>query len=98
MNITNEDFELILWGDHEDFEAVTEADIIDQSRWSVYKSQVHKQKSTGKFFEVNWDEGATEMQDGQSTNWTIAEVEPVEVTSIQYHTVKNGQTFEGYIY
>lgn len=95
MNIDNDTFKEILWGDHEDFEAVTDIKIEDQSRWSIYKSCVYKQKSTGKFFEAYWGEGATEMQDGQDEDWSFTEVEPKEVTTIVYSTVSGGQRFEG---
>ena len=95
MNINNDTFNEILWDDHEDFEAVTNTKIEDQSRWSVYKSRVYKQKSTGKFFEAFWGEGATEMQDGQDEDWHFAEVEPKEVTTIVYRYVEGGQKFEG---
>lgn len=95
MNIDNETFREILWCDNEDFEAVTDTKIEDQSRWSIYKSCVYKQKSTGKFFEAYWGEGATEIQDGQSEDWQFSEVEPKEVTTIVYNRVKGGQKFEG---
>lgn len=91
----NETFEEILWDDHEDFEAVTDTKIEDQSRWSIYKSCVYKQKSTGKFFEAYWGVGATECQEGQNESWTFTEVEPKEVTTIVYSAVKNGGKFEG---
>lgn len=97
MDIDNETFEEIRWGDHDDFESITPVVIEDQSRWSVYKSQVYKQKSTGKFFEAYWGEGATEQQEGQGEDWSFTEVEPKEVTIIQYNIVKGGQKFEGYI-
>lgn len=97
MKIDNDTFREILWGDHEDFEAVTDTVIEDQSRWSVYKSCVFKQKSTGKFFEAYWGEGATEMQDGQDEDWSFTEVEPKEVTTIVYSQVEGGQRFEGII-
>lgn len=95
MNIDNETFEEILWEDHEDFEGVTDTVIEEQSRWSVYKSCVFKQKSTGKFFEAFWGEGATEYQEGQNEPWSFNEVEPKEVTVIKYVNVKDGQNFEG---
>jgi len=28
-----EEFELILWGDHDDYESVTEETIVNKSRW-----------------------------------------------------------------
>ena len=95
MNIDNETFQEILWEDNEDFERVTPTMIEDQSRWSIYKSCVFKQKSTGKFFSAYWDEGATEIQDGQGMSWSFTEVEPKEFTVIKYTSVKDGQKFEG---
>ena len=95
MNIDNETFEEILWGDNEDFKAVTDTKIEDQSRWSVYKSCVYEQISTGKFFEAYWGEGATECQEGQNEHWSFTEVEPKEVTVIKYVGIKDGQKFEG---
>jgi hypothetical protein len=97
MNIDNETFEEIQWGDHEDFEAVTDTIIEDQSRWSVYKSCVYRQKSTGKLFNAYWGEGATESQEGQDEYWSFTEVEPYEVTVIKYREIKDGQQFEGSI-
>lgn len=97
MEIDNEIFLEIRWGDHEDFEPVTETNIEDQSRWSIYKSCVYKQKSTGKFFQAYWGEGATENQEGQSEYWSFTEVEPKEVSTIVYSNVKDGQNFKGFI-
>jgi hypothetical protein len=96
MNIDNETFEEILWNGHEDFETVTKREIVNQSRWSIYKSQVFKQISTGKFFEAYWGEGATEMQRGQGGSWLFTEVEPEEVLVVKYKPVKDGQKFGGY--
>lgn len=95
MQIDNETFEEIMWGDHDDFEAVTDTKIEDKSRWSIYKSCVYKQKSTGKLFEAYWGEGATECQEGQNEDWSFTEVEPKEVTTIVYSHIKGGQKFEG---
>jgi len=64
MNIDTEAFQEIMWGDNEDFKALTDTTIEEQSRWSVYKSCVYKQLSTGKLFEAYWGEGATEYQEG----------------------------------
>ena len=95
MNIDNETFHEILWGHHEDFEEVTDTVIEDKSRWSIYKSCVYKQKSTGKFFEAYWGEGATEYQEGQNEDWSFTEVEPKEVIQVVYSAVKGGTRFEG---
>lgn len=89
------EFREILYEDHEDFEAVTKSSIEEQTRWSIYKSQIFKQKSTGKFFEAYWGEGATEQQDGQDEFWSLTEVEPKEVTLTLYNQVKGGIHFEG---
>lgn len=95
MEIDSETFREILWDGHEDFESVTDTKIEDRSRWSIYKSCVYKQKSTGKFFEAYWGEGATESQDGQDEDWQFAEVEPKEVTVTVYNRIKDGKRFEG---
>ena len=95
MMIDNETFQEILWDDHEDFESVTETKIEDKSRWSIYKSCVYKQKSTGKLFEAYWGEGATEQQEGQDEDWSFTEVEPKEVIQVVYSAVKGGTRFEG---
>ena len=95
MQINSETFQEILWDDHEDFESVTDTKIEDQSRWSVFKSCVYKQKSTSKFFEAYWGEGATEYQEDQGEAWHFAEVEPKEVTITVYNHIKDGQRFEG---
>jgi len=97
MNIDNETFQEIMWGDHDDFESVTDTTIEDQVRWSVYKSCVYKQKSTGNFFQAYWGEGATENQEGQDEYWSFTEVEPYEVTVVKYSGVKDGLQFEGSI-
>jgi len=97
MNIDNETFEEILWGDNDDFESVTDTKIEDQSRWSVYKSCVYKQKSTGNLFEAYWGEGATEYQEGQNEYWSFTQVEPQEVTVVKYNKIKDGLKFEGHM-
>jgi hypothetical protein len=95
MNIDDETFRNILWDAHEDFKAVTDTKIEDQSRWSIYKSCVYQQKSTGKFFNAYWGEGATECQEGQNEPWSFTEVVPKEVMTIVYKQVPNGLSFAG---
>ena len=90
-----QEFSEILWNDNEDYESVTSTKIEDQSRWSVYKSCIFKQKSTGKFFEAYWGEGATEYQEDQCEDWSFTEVVPIEVTVIEYSNAKNGIKYEG---
>jgi hypothetical protein len=95
MEIDTETFQEIIWEDHEDFEAITKTKIGGNSRWSIYKNRVFGQKSTGKFFEAYWGEGATEYQEGQNEAWTFTEVVPREVVTIEYDHVKGGQSFKG---
>ncbi len=95
MNIDNEIFRDILWDSHDDFEAVTDSKFEDQSRWSIYKSCVYKQKSTGKFFEAYWGEGATECQEGQNEPWSFTEVLPKEIMTVVYSPVNDGARFKG---
>lgn len=89
--MTKEEFFDALYGDDENWKNVTEAEIYDQSRWSIYKSQVMQRISDGKYFEFWWGEGATEMQDGQDEPCGYFEVEPKEVTVTNYIQVKFGE-------
>lgn len=82
--MTRDDFNDILWGDHPDYEIVNDPSIVEQSRWSVYKTAVAKHKATGKFYQLDWGEGATEYQDGQDEPAYIQEAEPYEVTVTKY--------------
>lgn len=89
-----EEFNEILWGDNPDYKMVTEVSIDDQSRWSIYKSVIVQQISSGKYFEASWGEGATEYQEGQDEPWSLVEVEPYEETVIFYRQVKGGICYE----
>lgn len=91
-----DEFQEILWGDHDDYQPVTDEQVFDTSRWSIYYNRVFKQKSTGKFFEAYWGRGATEMQDGQQHNWSLSEVEPFETVVVKYSDVKDGVKYEGF--
>lgn len=91
-NITFDEFEEILWDDNEDFVAVTEDNIIDQSRWTTTHERVFKQKSTNKYFKAVYERGSTEYQDMDREDmfWGIYEVEPKEVVTTVYEKVKDG--------
>lgn len=83
MIIEKEEAKRIVWEDHEDWDEVT-SEVIDNTRWSVLKEGVFKHLPTGKFYQVNWSEGATEMQDEAPFDYddevTFDEVELKEVT------------------
>lgn len=91
-----EEFQEILYGDHEDYVTVGGEVIEHTSRWSIYYSQVFKQKSTGKFFQARWGRGATEMQEGQEHNWSFSEVEQIEKVVFDYKKTKDGISYEGF--
>jgi len=83
---TVEDPTDIVYGDHPDFEEVTQSTIVDQSRWSTQYSQVFQYKE-GTFWEANWSRGSTEYQDDGVEDLVLLQVEPVEVTVTQYKAV-----------
>jgi len=90
-----QEFNEIVDGDGEDYLHVNSVTIEDQSRWSIYKSVVVQQFSTGKFFKCYWGEGATEIQDGQDEMWSINEVESYTVSETKWRPVKDGILIEG---
>lgn len=84
----------VAYGDHPDYKTVTDAEIYDQSRWSVYKSMTVKNLKTEEFFTVWWGEGATEYQEDQDEPCGMYEVTPVEVTVIKYIKKKEGYSVD----
>lgn len=82
--ITWEEFEEIQDGG--EWEAVTEEEPVEQSRWHVLYEQVFK-STDGKFFQFNWRVGAPENQDNGEDIY-MTEVEPYEVTVTKYRTKK----------
>ncbi len=74
----------IIYTAHEDFEPVTDEEMEDQRRWAVRKSRVFKHKPTEAFYDISWDEGATEYQEGIEPNFYVCRSEPVSVTITRY--------------
>ena len=67
-------------------------EIIDTSRWSIQYKLIFEQLDTGKFYHTYYQVGATECQDESPFEFEddmieCVEVEPVEVTVIQYKVV-----------
>jgi len=78
-------FEELTEGDT--FTPVTEKSIFDQRRWTTCYEQVFKRVSDDTFWDFSWESGSTEYQES-SLNLYCSQVEPVEVTKVEYHTVK----------
>lgn len=88
-----EDLQEMLFGDAPGIEVI-EDEVEDTTRWSVIHSVVFKDLETGKFYSTGYSVGATEYQDESPFEYEpdvvkCEEVEPVEVTVIQYHRVKD---------
>lgn len=52
-----------LYEEAEDYESVTEVEIVDQGRWNTYYSQVFENKVDGTYWRISWSRGSTEQQD-----------------------------------
>jgi len=83
MEVTKEEARNIVWEEHDDFELVPNTEqIIDTSRWSIYKEAIFLHKPTNKYYNLDWSIGATERQDEQPfdhTNPVLIEVEEKEL-------------------
>lgn len=75
----------VVWGDHKDFKTVVGESVIDTGRWENFMEMVVQQVSTGKFYQIEWEEGATEYQECDFDP-RIYEVFPKEVTQTIYVT------------
>ena len=72
---------------------ILENEIQDSSRWSIYYNLIFKVLETGKIYETNYSVGATEYREESPFEYEgdeieVTEVEPYEVTYIQYKAVK----------
>lgn len=88
MKFKKEDLQNIVWEDHDGtkFELIRD-EIIDNTRWSIVHGMVFK--FDGKFYSTSYSVGATESQDEGPFEYDpdqieCAEVEPIEVTVIEY--------------
>lgn len=69
----------------EDFETVTEEDIVDQRRWVTCIEQVVKHIPTGRLFNIGWEVASTESCEGsESDDYYWVEVEPKVVSKTVY--------------
>ena len=80
MELSREEAQDIVWGDHKDWEEI-ETEIVDTSRWSVHHEGIFKHISSGKFYSLSWSTGATEMQDEAPFEYT--DPEPIEVHQVE---------------
>lgn len=63
---------------------VEEEIINDLGRWEIYMTTVISIPETGRYFEISWGKGATEMQEDNLHESTFTEVVPKEVTTTIY--------------
>ena len=62
---------------------IVQSEVTDRGRWSVYYSGIVKMHDDGKYYEIYWEEGATEMQEcDYQDSQDAPEVEPVGQASI----------------
>lgn len=78
--------------DDNDFKVIYQ-NLEDSSRWSLQYEMVFQDRSTGKFYLTNYSCGVTEYQDESPYEYEdefvdVVEVEPKEVTVVQYVPVK----------
>lgn len=77
MKLTKEEGRDIVWGDHPDWDEQKGREIVEQGRWNTVYSAIFKHKPTGKFYELCWSQGSTEMQEEHPFEYS--DPEPVEV-------------------
>jgi hypothetical protein len=91
MKLTSEEAKSVVWEDNEDWKPESVEVIEETSRWSVFKSRVFEHLASGKFYEFDWSEGATECQDESpyeyDKEYTPREVVKKEVTSYKWVSV-----------
>lgn len=70
---------------------VIQSEMTDRGRWSIYYTGIVKMNDDGKYYEIYWEEGATEMQECDYQDAQDApEVKPVGQVSIRTVFVEKG--------
>jgi len=80
MRLTSDEAADIVFELHEDWKKI-DVEITDQGRWDLSKSGIFKQVSTGKFYNFDWREPGTEIQDCDP--FTDEYYDPYEVEQTQ---------------
>lgn len=62
MKLTREEAQSIVWGDTSDWKTIEE-NTIGHSRWAIEKEGIFQHLPTKRYYKLDWNEGATEMQD-----------------------------------
>jgi len=73
MEITKEEAQRIVWEDTSDFKMI-ESNVTDTTRWSVYYEGICQHIETGKYYFIDWSQGATEMQDESPFEYHVGPV------------------------
>jgi hypothetical protein len=80
MKLTEEEGNLLVYGDLEGWESVEEK-MVDNGRWNIYYEGVFKHIESNKFYSTGWSLGATENQWKKPFEYeepTLTEVHQVE--------------------
>lgn len=79
MELTADEGNEIVWGEHKDWENEEFEKVDGHSRWEIHKSAIFKHIPTGKFYRLSWDEGATESQEHYPFEYTEPELSEVHL-------------------
>lgn len=86
LEFSNEDAKDIAYGDHDDFNVVSD-EMIDHRRWSITHEVIVQRISDSKYFKSQYSIGATESQDQFAYDYDdpkFTQVFPIEKTIIVY--------------
>lgn len=85
--MTSDDYFSIIFGDHEDYKAVTQREVIEKRRWSVDCRQIFQRISDNTYWRLEWDEPATEQQEND-LEFHMCQVTPVQQTITVYEKIE----------
>jgi hypothetical protein len=80
MKLSKEEACEIINDDHEEWDTI-KIQTNGNSRWSIRKSGIFKHLPTGKFYELEWSQGATEHQDERPFQYS--DPDPIEVHQVE---------------
>ena len=74
--------------DAENFEEISSAKMVSQSRWSGNWQTIYRDKRNGSFWRISWSRGLPDHQDEGPQSIKVVQVWPEEKTVIEYTTTQ----------
>lgn len=78
MKVSVEEARNVVWGDTSEWRTI-KTEVVDTTRWSTIHEGIFEHIQSGKFYDVSWSVGSTEMQDERPFEYNTKDIDFIEV-------------------